>query len=177
MSASDIIATASLVVAALAFGIAVWQLRLSRKHNSLSVKPHLTWNMSTMQNVASLNVTYSLSNNGIGPAFVRECYFSLDGNHFKSPDPSQSEIDSLVKQLLPEGWNCTVVAQGLPGINSAIVAGKDMIIAELAVGNDALTDPQKLNQLLDRVSFSVVYEDLYGKQDVFKSEQHRAASI
>jgi hypothetical protein len=168
LTTSDIIATASVVVAVLAFFTAAWQTWVTHKHSRLSVKPLLTWATERNQGESAFELVASLSNFGVGPAIVRERYFTLDGSHFKSPD-AHSEIESLVHKLLPEEWGCRVAAQGLPGEGSAIPPGTSIRIVRLVFVPGVFAKIPELERLMERVRFVVIYEDLYENRGVFRT--------
>jgi len=170
MTTADVIATASLAVALLALGATGWQGWLTRRHGKLSVRPLLTWHTLRVRNDHSFEVIFTLANKGIGPAIVRERYFTRDGHNFMSPDPTSSTVDALVAELLAPNWQCHIKAQGLPGVDTAVVPGEPLVIAHLIFPPEVATEPQKLSELLDRVSFVVVYEDLYQEKIVFRSQ-------
>ncbi|WP_169170592.1 hypothetical protein [Acidovorax sp. SRB_24] len=168
MSNSDIIATASVVVAALAFFTTAWQTWVAHKHSRLSVKPFLSWGTTRNNTHQAFEVIVALSNFGVGPAIVRERYFTLDGCHFESPD-GRSAVEALVEKLLPDDWGCRVAGQGLPGEGTAIPPGATIRIARLLFRPVVFEEQGELARLMERVRFVVVYDDLYDNRDVFRT--------
>jgi hypothetical protein len=165
LSSSDIIAISSIVIAVLALFATWWQAWLTHKHNRLVVRPFLAWCHDRNHGQNCLEVVFSLSNQGIGPAIVRERYFYLDGKHFKNQS-DKSDVECLVDELLPLEWKCWIKEQGLPGLNHAIPAGSSFVIAHLVFDESVLNNASQLDEILKRVRFCVVYEDLYGKRSV-----------
>ena len=60
----------SLVVAMIAVGISSWQMWVQRKHNRVSVTPHLSEHTRTSVNNGVISLQFNIANNGIGPAFI-----------------------------------------------------------------------------------------------------------
>lgn len=169
MNSSDVIAIASVVVAILALFSTAWQAWLAHSHSKLSVRPLLTWSTSRVRHDNSFDVIFTLSNKGIGPAVVRERYFTRDGSNFQSSDSTRSAVDVLTAELLSPNWRCNIKTQALPGVDTAILPGEQIVIAHLAFQAEVFSEPERLNQLLDRVGFVVIYEDLYRERVIFKT--------
>lgn len=58
----------TLCVALLAIGLTVWQGYEMRRHNRLTVQPYLKANAVVNYATESVELTYSLESNGLGPA-------------------------------------------------------------------------------------------------------------
>lgn len=168
MTNSDIIAAASVFVATLAFFTTAWQTWVTHKHSRLSIKPILSWGTTRNQTEAAFEVEASLSNFGVGPALVVERYFTLDGNHFESSD-ERSALEALVEKVLPDDWNCRVAGHGLPGEGTAIPPGTSRRIGRLIFTPEVYEQQGELVQLMERIGFVVVYEDLYGNRAIFRT--------
>lgn len=164
----DFTAIAAVVVAVLALFATIWQTLHTQKHSKLSVRPWLTWNISRTLNNDKFEVTFTLSNKGLGPAIVRECYFTRDGSHFKSEKSNRSAIDLLVEELLPPTLACRVQSQSLPGTDSALLPNEQLIIANLVFPSVVAESYEKIQEALLAVGLVVVFEDLYGEKEIFK---------
>lgn len=77
LSADTITAIAAIIIALIALGISVWQGYETRRHNRLSVTPKLTYDYSLSS--AYPEVAIKLSNNGIGPAIIKDFALHVDG--------------------------------------------------------------------------------------------------
>ena len=168
-SSSDVIAIASVVVAVLALFSTGWQTWLSYRHSRLSVKPLLFWSTERTTSTASYEIVATLANNGLGPAIVVERYFTLNGQHFASPSKDQTEIDALFQRLVPKGIRAQVVRQALPGVGSPLLPGNKMVIAHLLFAAEAIGRAKEVEQQMEKVELVVVYEDIYGRRDVFRT--------
>lgn len=93
-SNGSIIAFSSLLVATCALLTTFWQVRLSRKHNKLSVKPFLSVHKVL---VTGKTPIIKIINNGIGPAFINNIYLKYNGELFtlSSNDSIEYFLNSL----------------------------------------------------------------------------------
>jgi hypothetical protein len=168
-SNSDVIATASVVVAVLALFSTGWQTWLSHRHSRLSVKPFLSWSTERTTSAQGYEIVASLTNKGLGPAIVVERYFALDGQHFAPQAEDENAVDALLQRLLPVDVRAHVVRQSLPGVGSPLLPGDKMVIAHLLFAKEAIGRAKELEQRMERVEFVVVFEDIYGHRNVFRT--------
>lgn len=168
MNNLDPTAVAAVVVSFIALFATIWQTLHTQRHSKLSVKPWLDWNISRTLTDDSFEVKFTLSNKGLGPAIVRERYFTKEGNHFKSDRKNRSEIDLLVEQLIPPTLGCKVQSQSLPGLNSPLLPNDQVVIANLVFPANAAQHYEVVEKALLAVGIVVIFEDLYGKREVFK---------
>ncbi|MBO1926630.1 hypothetical protein J3998_03490 [Thiomicrorhabdus sp. 6S2-11] len=91
------VSVASLIVALCALGFTAWQTNTQRKHNRISVKPHL-FSLSTSdrnKNIARLQIL--LINNGLGPAFINEFKVFYKGIESEPHTAVKSALGNLAK--------------------------------------------------------------------------------
>lgn len=100
MQTADIIATSSLFVALFALFATISQQRTAHKHNKLSVRPLLTWNVARNTSDDGASITYTLRNQGLGPAVVIDRYFLKDGTRFHSQPPTLDMVPALIELAL-----------------------------------------------------------------------------
>lgn len=165
---SDIIAAASAIIATLAFFTTAWQTWVTHKHSRLSVRPVLSWGTVRNQTAHAFELVVSLSNYGVGPAIVRERYFTHNGLHYEPPK-GKTAVEALAEMLLPPEWGSRVVEQALPGIGTAIPPGASTVIARLVFRPDVFEKQAELERLMEEVRFVLVYEDLYENCQVFRT--------
>ncbi|MFC1588928.1 hypothetical protein ACFL3P_01505 [Pseudomonadota bacterium] len=79
LTSSDITAISAVVVAIVAVGISLWQGYVTRRHNHLSVKPDIGLCTDI---VVGHDISCSLFNNGIGPAFIKSLTLSYKNEVF-----------------------------------------------------------------------------------------------
>jgi hypothetical protein len=169
MSSSDVIAIASVIVATLAFFTTVWQSWLTHRHSRLSVRPLLAWHTNRTLKSDAFEVVTILSNKGLGPAIVKERYFTLDGQHYKTPSSASNVVETLALSLIPEDWGCRIPEHGLPGVGNAILPGEEITIARLAFKPVVFDYSDELDLRMKRVEFVVVFEDIYENRFVFRT--------
>ncbi|MEW8293610.1 MAG: hypothetical protein AB2651_22050 [Candidatus Thiodiazotropha sp.] len=80
METSEIIAICAAIIALSATGVSIWQGYLNRRHFRLSVKPHLTVHW---KNFSDEPVSFTLTNNGLGPAVIKSFILEVEGNLFE----------------------------------------------------------------------------------------------
>ncbi len=88
----------SAVIAICALGLTIWQARIARQYNKLSVRPHLT----TWIHFNKTNHVYvvDLLNNGIGPAFIKDFKLLIDGHAIVGD--GYEPIEKALKVLFPQ---------------------------------------------------------------------------
>lgn len=159
---------AALIVSLCAIGLTLQQGWAARKHNRISVKPKLTTfsEKKSVQNKQDL-IMYqiTLSNHGLGPAFIESFEFLIDGKPIKSEEPSEiyKTIKNATKlQLDDHLWTIGV-------LRKEHVMGKDTseIIAQVAfIQNDSAIEDLK------RFHARVVYKSAYGEMDTYDTRYH-----
>lgn len=75
---------AAIFISVLALCLSVYEGMETRKHNRLSVTPHLVFYDSLAQKKDRVGLF--LENGGLGPAIIREMHISLDGKEVKGWD-------------------------------------------------------------------------------------------
>lgn len=84
------------------------QAELTMRHNKLSVKPVLqlraTWTISRKDSTPGVEVTYSIMNNGLGPATLTDLSVKAsDGSTVELNEGEQHKVDRLLELMFPEG--------------------------------------------------------------------------
>lgn len=152
LAADDIIAIATVVVAIVALGVALWEGKISRRHNRLSVMPLLTirHHLGGSQRFLGLSV----ANDGLGPALITACTLEVDGRVIQDPDY--------------DAWEAAVSSLGLHHISPRVrtFGRKEVIRSGDAVWllSAAITDDHAaaLDAALRRVNVRVAYESIHG---------------
>lgn len=93
-TSGEIIAFSSLIIALLALVTTFWQAYLSRKHNILSVKPHIAINTVTITSEAPRIL---ILNNGAGTAFISS--INLEYNDQSYSFNSKASIGLLLESI------------------------------------------------------------------------------
>lgn len=127
------------------------------------MRPHLVWSIDRNYSNEDLTITFTLLNQGIGPALIRDRYFELDGKRFHADD-----VEVLAKTILEGQFSYHVTKNGLPGIGSSMPPSGKVVIAKVAIDIKVPEDRKKVEAILNRTSFKVRYESLY--QETLKLE-------
>ncbi len=151
--------TVELVISLCAIGLTMYQAYLTRQHNRLSVRPHLVWHINRERGKASLKMIFTLKNEGIGPALIREMYFELDGKRFEA-DHIEA-IESFAKTLLGKQFVYHIAENGLPGIGASMPPSSQVVIAKVAIDCPSTEAYEQVEAIFERASFKVRYESLY----------------
>ena len=152
------------IIAISALGLATWQGLAQRKHNQLSVKPHLV--LERTVNNLSPQVTIILSNNGTGPAIIKDFQIYLDGEavtffYENTWGDIAKQLNIKVKWGGGKWFNC----------GDAIQAGSSEKIFQVKTteeGKDLEHDPKAIHDALLRVQIIIKYESVYGNKFVEK---------
>lgn len=169
MSNSDLIATCSAFVALLAFVVTIFQLLAAQKHNRLSVRPWLAWNVSRSNADDGCTITYSLRNQGLGPAIVKDRYFSLGGEKFKTEGSVAFMVEECVRQLIGDKFKYRLLRHGLPGCNIPMPVMAEVVIAELFFPGMSDSQIDDMEATLPDLHFHVSFESMYGEKYTFST--------
>lgn len=162
MTTSDIIATCSLLVAVLAFVATFYQLRATHQHNKLSLRTHLDWHIERRAQSDGTTIAYILHNNGLGPAVIKDRYFSRNGVRFHPPADASGLLAAFMDTVLGTKIHYRLNSQGLPGVDSAIPSQGRFVIGELFFPSQSTDQVTVIEELAGEVHFDVTYESMYG---------------
>src|SRR5688572_25280527 len=79
LSEATVTAMSAVFIALLALTVTIWQAALTRRHNRLSVRPHLRIDWLVSDEGTDEKVSVVLSNNGLGPAIIKRFQWKIDG--------------------------------------------------------------------------------------------------
>ncbi|WP_253652467.1 MULTISPECIES: hypothetical protein [unclassified Vibrio] len=164
-SNSDLIAISAVLIASASFIVSFWQGYLLRKHNVLSVKPHLT-----LESVMSTNedIHFYIRNDGLGTAIIKNFKVEVNG--------ATHEIVSaqdLCRILANEKFHSDKLDIGFENIdkNSAIRAGASRTIVHYGGSAKDVLVASDIVLELSSIYFIVEYECMYGKKYKLRSRQ------
>jgi hypothetical protein len=165
MNNSDYIALGSAVISCCALFGTIWQAWLSHRHNRLSVKPFLVWHIAR-RNVSqdSSAITFSIKNLGLGPAIVKERYFTKNEERFKPPGLATDEVQDFTSHVYGKNLVYILRQYGLPGKEAAIASGQEIIVADIEYPGLNFQDLRMAIEKAGNVGFHVIYESIYGER-------------
>ena len=146
----------SAVIALCALGFTIWQGVVARRHNKLSVTPHLTtWNHSD-QNKKLYSI--ELLNNGIGPALIKSFAIQVDRQTINGE--GTEPIEKALKILFP-GYDYhsyqAYVASGY-----MMTAKESRPLVNVQFFGAKLPNPDEVNHAIKRSRMIISYESVYG---------------
>lgn len=155
MTVSEITAIATVVIASASVMIAVLTAIFQFKHNSLTVKPFISFFKSDY----SFRIAVGFRNVGSGPAKLKELIVKRDG---EKVDLGVEGVVSVLPSLRHGlSWNIySVVDQDL-----ILPAGGSITLIDLPInkGNpDQLSFLLEMREVLSKLEFRIVFEDIYG---------------
>lgn len=162
MNNSDYIALGSAIVSICALFATGWQGWLAYQHNRLSTKPHLVWHIarSSLGQTGS-SISLSIKNLGLGPAIVRDRYLSRNGARYKPQGLATDEVRDLIKEVFAQKIPYVLRQFGLPGVDSAIASGQEIIIASIEFPELSFDHLQNAIEVAGDVGFHMHYESIY----------------
>lgn len=150
-----ITALASSTIATCAIFISVWQGIEMRKHNRISVKPHLT---TWLNNRHSEGVyEFYLVNNGIGPAFIQS--FTVEINSVQIEGNKTELLHIALKQLFPGSAYAATVSHVAKGY--AMGAKEEICLINVKFDKDKMPTKEEINDSFNKADLLITYESAY----------------
>jgi hypothetical protein len=165
-AAADLLTdNAALIVAVCAFFVAVYQAYATRRHNRLSVTPHLVVFTDRRNDNGQAKFVVKLRNSGLGPAIIRTYEVLLDNAVFPIGDGGvvANTIASIVGRPTPH------VAYHRLGVGDAIAKDQELILFSVGFSCSSHHDYQSVMKCFERLSARLVYASIYGKKFVYDS--------
>lgn len=164
LKTDNIIAATSAFVAVLALGLTIWQGTLTRKHNRLSVRPHLV--IETDSGVHEFEV--KLTNNGLGPALIKRINVVVDGK--PSSQDKESRFESLLKSLF-ENIDSEVETTEF-GDNYVMAEKESVKIMKITFTGNNKPDPSAIKARLNSADLLIEYESFYNEPFKLDTSEH-----
>ena len=146
-------AWSSIAIALMALAVTIWQGYLTRTHNRVSLRPHLTFQHKLSDSDPRFQL--DIQNNGVGPAEITKFQVLLDGkaqDHFEAPS-WLAILDTIGLQ----GRACGATYD--PG--EFIAANQTLQLLKVECGRNPVTIRQ-VRQAMQRVTVHVSYKSIYG---------------
>lgn len=153
MKTENIIAASSALVACLALGLTIWQGSLTRRHNRLSVRPHLVVETSS----DDFEYEVRLTNNGLGPAVIKRIDVTVDGNPILEDKMHKFEL--LLRRLFK---NFAFLDETTELSNNYVMAENECVkIMNLKFNGTKKPAPSWIKAQLNTVNLIIEYESFY----------------
>lgn len=169
LSLEVIISVASSLIALCALCFTIWQGFLTRKHNRISYKPHLTsWSHKELQQgIFALDVI----NNGLGPAVIKEFTISVDGEAIEGK--GSSLVESAIRKIFA-GKRYTAHYEFMGA--SYVMGAKDRCrVVVIKFEGTTIPTTNEVEQAIERTRLEINYESFYGDKFYFDSDIEKLA--
>ena len=158
---------ASNVIAICALIATFYQAAVTRKHNRLSVKPHLTtWHSSRYDGVE----IFEIINNGVGPALIKEFQLFADGQKIKGEG---TDIVSNCIKTTFSAYNVSILDSGYLGNGYMMSANEHRVLAAFTFEENKEPSEAEFEHLTNKIRLVVQYESIYGVPDTYDSDLER----
>ncbi len=145
----------ALFIAFVALAVAIWQGIETRKHNRLSVKPHLYFSTySVLGEAAGLRVT----NGGLGPAIIKSFSLAVDN---KWIDDTRQGGWVEASRLLGAEKIASFLDLAVYSPDQIVESGESQYILETPKDKRTTDTDQYLNEYVKRLSVKIAYESAY----------------
>ena len=145
-------------IAVLALAFSIGQGIATRRHNRLSLRPHLFFDTIMIEGQEG---GLRLTNGGIGPAIADTFHVWLDnkdpGSQYDPADRGWSKIMDILK--LPFGFNAFFLEA-----NQIVQPGETLFVFSIIEGNRNPANDIALNQAVNRLAIEITYKSMYGEQ-------------
>jgi len=165
---------AALFVSICALFLTIHQSRATRKHNRLTVKPHLTSftdRVADPERKGIILVKATLSNNGLGPAIIKSFEPLFDGMPIKASDPedlAEFVEKTLSVSILRDECYFSVLRK-----DYVLAKDQKVTVAQLSIVPTLDVSYDDLKGALDKFHLRVTYESAYGESFVYDSRNHK----
>lgn len=147
----DIPAIASGAIALCALGTSLYQAHLSRKHNKLSVLPHMA--VHCIEDEDTYRIT--LRNDGLGPATITKFNILCKKNN----TPIEGEADSLIVNAIGKVPHCQPLEIEAFSTPFVIPSNKEVILVTIKFDANEIANIDKhIEELLE---LQVTYQSIY----------------
>ena len=155
----------SLVVAMIAVGISSWQMWVQRKHNRVSVTPHLSEHTRTSVNNGVISLQFNVANNGIGPAFINSFTVLHNGKKL--------DKDTDVPKLVAERSGMNVVDRSTHWLakGASLAVNEKLTLFSLDVRQGSKCLKQELETAFNEYDLVIEYSNAYKERFVFDTRE------
>lgn len=161
------------VIAACALGLTFYEGLATRKHNRLTVRPHLVAKTDFRPdgNSVIFKASATLVNAGIGPAVIKSFVVLMgDEEHpVKTPAELLTLFESVFGHRATVQWHFFVPVKG-----HAMKAGEEIRIADLqlVLPESKFSDYKELEAALRKFGLLISYECIYGGTFAYDTRDH-----
>jgi hypothetical protein len=146
----------ALVLAFLAFVLSIWNSWETRRHNRLTVSPHLWFNLILGWNEDLVGI--NLANNGVGPAIIKNISYYIDNNKV-DPSPSLTKVMEKAVNILDHDW----IIWSSNSTGTTIPSGEKTWLVAARCNITPAEYRNSFIKALSRLKILVEYESIYNE--------------
>ena len=161
------------IVALCALFIAAWQAWGTRRHNRLSVKPHLATWTNQDDSDGFYKVRFVLLNNGLGPAILKKFRVFFDGKRM-GDSCDRAALENKVAEILKQQPGIIRHTISVMGLDFPVPAGYQETLLEIQVPMTLQLDKKVYQDFLDRFDAEFVYQSMYGQRFLYHTYNKEA---
>jgi hypothetical protein len=106
---------------------------------------------------------FTARNLGLGPAMVKERYFTSEGVKFEPNGHFSNEVREFLDVILGQKVQYQVRQFGLPGTAGALPAGGEHVIADVEFPTISFDNVEVAVAYVGKAGFRMRYESMYGE--------------
>lgn len=153
-----LISICAVIVSFCALGLSVWQAYVGRRHNRLSVRPHLQIHHMIEKN----NRIMILKNCGIGPAILTKM-------ELLTPSPINANLKSWEHYLKSIGFVGHMETYYIQGEEDVLSAGQEKCILKLVIKDLPEQTLQAVHDKLDTLQIRFACKSMYNQEFPYTS--------
>lgn len=150
-----------MVIAIGALAFTAYQAYVQRKHNVISVKPHITTFVNGNRNKNTGQLSVTIMNNGLGPAFINSFQVYLSGQPLDAMDTAERLLKGLTV-------NTSITTLG---DDYAMPSGEARTLLSVAFRCESQNDLEKMAAHLDQLDLELHYSSAYGESFTYDTRE------
>lgn len=168
----NIIAAMAMLVALFTGTFIAYQAFLTRKHNRLSVKPHVTTWIDEDDAEGYYILRCDVMNNGLGPAIVRDYSVFYDGQKIGSSQ-NRKKLESAIEEKINAQPGIIRKTVTVIGKDFPFPAGEKQTLLQIQIPTHDQFDKKPYQNFVNRFDANFTYECMYGKTFTYSTKNNQ----
>lgn len=161
-------------VASIAAMFTAYQSLLLRKHNRLSVKPHLsTWTRNEEDGTRYI-IYFCLENNGLGPAIIKDFIVYFDGEKIGDNHDGEA-LKKIVNEKVKEQGGILRNTISTLGRGFAFPTDRKEVVFAIHMAMHMGFDKELYKKFVDRFDLDITYTSVYGEPRTLSTKDEEKA--
>jgi len=157
------------IVAICALFITTWQTTVTRRHNRLSVKPHLVTWVNDHKDDEWFTITVELMNNGLGPALINSFKVFYEGKEIGTNENRQA-LDVKIKSIFEEQKGVLKLHFAILGKDFSFPSAQRKALLSISTPIHMGFDKIPYQEFVDKFDLEIEYRSMYGNKFTFCSK-------